>query len=411
MATSMPAGGRYDRSVTPSRRQRRGRLPPSRWGTRRNRGGRYERVVEQVVERMAPLGNYPMLAKTNYFDWAALMKVMLQARNLWDVVSTGAGSFVDDWNALEVISKAVPPELMGVVASKATARDAWDMLWVRNIGVDRVRKAKASTLKRDFDALKFNDGESVDDFSACIGWTTGELAVLGKEYTEEEVVRKFLQALPSRFDQIAASIETLLDLSKISVDELVGRLKAVEERLVQERGVVLLGLNLTEDELVSRITSRLKIAGNGGSSSTGGSSAPGNDQARGRGRGRGHGRNGGCHGGARSGRGGRTIANDECRYYGNTGHWARECKKKSDEQAHVAQADEGDEALLVADACIDVAVVEDDVVTQSSDVTSGATAPTEVHLNENKLFIQLGDKGGVRRPVGGGHGRDEPHDQ
>jgi hypothetical protein len=131
-------------------------------------------------------------------------------------VSTGAGSFVDDRNTLEVISKAVPPELMGAVASKATARDAWDMLRVRNIGVDHVRKGNASTLKRE--------------------------------------------ALPSRFDQIAASIETLLDLSEISVDELVGRLKVAEERLVQEHGVVLPRLNLTADELVSRITSRLKIA-------------------------------------------------------------------------------------------------------------------------------------------------------
>jgi hypothetical protein len=110
-------------------------------------------------------------------------------------VSTGTGSFVNDRNALEVISKAVPPELMGVVASKATARDAWDMLRVRNIGVDRVRKAKASTLKQDFDTLKFNDGESVDDFSARIGQITGELVVLDNEYTEEEVVCKFLQAL------------------------------------------------------------------------------------------------------------------------------------------------------------------------------------------------------------------------
>jgi hypothetical protein len=261
-----------------------------------------------------------MLTKTNYFDWAALMKVMLQARNLWDAVSTGAGSFVDDRNTLEVISKAVPPELMGAVASKAMARDAWDMLRVRNIGIDHVRKGNASTLKWDFDALKFNDGESVDDFSARIDRITCELAVFGNEYTEEEVVRKFLQALPSRFDQIAASIETLLDLSEISVDELVGRLKVAEERLVQERGVVLPRLNLTADELVSRITSRLKITGNGGSCSTGGSSVPGNDQARGRGCGHGRDRNGGRRGGARSGRHGRLIANGECHYCGNTGH-------------------------------------------------------------------------------------------
>lgn len=96
------------------------------------------------------------------------------------------------------------------------------MLRVRNVGVDRVRKAKAGMLKREFDVLKFNDDESVDDFCVRISRITGELAVLSDEYTEEEIVRKFLQALPTRFDQIAASIETLLDLSKVKVDELVG---------------------------------------------------------------------------------------------------------------------------------------------------------------------------------------------
>jgi hypothetical protein len=44
-------------------------------------------------------------------------------------------------------------------------------------------------------------------------------------------------------------------------------------------------------------------------------------------------------------------------------------------------------ALLLADASID-----GDVVTQSRDVKSGATAPPEVHLKEDKLFVQLGDK-------------------
>jgi hypothetical protein len=43
-------------------------------------------------------------------------------------------------------------------------------------------------------------------------------------------------------------------------------------------------------------------------------------------------------------------------------------------------------ALLLADASID-----GDVVTQPRDVTSGATTPPEVHLKEDKLFVQLGD--------------------
>jgi hypothetical protein len=96
------------------------------------------------------------------------------------------------------------------------------MLRVRNVGVDCVRKAKASTLKREFDALKFKDGETVDDFGSRLSRITNKLAILGEEYTEEEMVRRFLQALPPKFEQIASSIETLLDLSEVTVDELIG---------------------------------------------------------------------------------------------------------------------------------------------------------------------------------------------
>jgi hypothetical protein len=130
---------------------------------------------------------------------------------------------------------------------------------------------------------------------------------------------KFLQALPPKFDQIVASIETLLDLSEVSVDELVGRFKAAEERLVQDKIDTLPRLNLTEDELIAKITSRLKIAG--GSGSQKGSSSSGGK--RGHGRGCGCGKNSGgraSNDGSNVGRGGNSAAGDECRYYGKRGH-------------------------------------------------------------------------------------------
>jgi len=56
------------------------------------------------------------------------------------------------------------------------------------------------------------------------------LEVLNNSYTETEIVRKFLQATLARYLQIVMAIETLLDLDTLSVEELIGRLKAVEER-------------------------------------------------------------------------------------------------------------------------------------------------------------------------------------
>jgi hypothetical protein len=55
------------------------------------------------------------------------------------------------------------------------------------------------------------------------------------------------------------AIKTLLDIKTLSIKELIGRLKAVEERYnlrSGSRGGASTGLNLTEDELVARIMSR-----------------------------------------------------------------------------------------------------------------------------------------------------------
>jgi hypothetical protein len=124
---------RRERSLSRPRDQ-----SPPRWAGRRGRSQRrHEVVVERIVERAAPAGgNFPVLTKTNYYEWAALMRIMLQARGLWAAVSDGTTDFMEDRMALEVIAKAVPPEMLGSIASKPSARAAWESLILRNVGVD-----------------------------------------------------------------------------------------------------------------------------------------------------------------------------------------------------------------------------------------------------------------------------------
>ena len=85
-----------------------------------------------------------------------------------------------------------------------------------------------------------------------------QLRTLDDVYTEPTVVRQFLQALPPRYHQIAMSIETLLDLNSMSVEELVGWLKAAEEcQGLSGTGNSIAQLNLTEEEFVARVSKRL----------------------------------------------------------------------------------------------------------------------------------------------------------
>jgi hypothetical protein len=89
----------------------------------------------------------------------------------------GTNDYTEDRMALEVIAKVVPAEMMGSIATKATAKIAWDAIRTMYVGVEWVRKAKAGTLRREFDTLRFKDGESLDDFFIRINMIAHELAV------------------------------------------------------------------------------------------------------------------------------------------------------------------------------------------------------------------------------------------
>jgi hypothetical protein len=205
----------------------------------------------------------------------------------------------------------------------------------------------------------------------------------------------FLLALPPKFEQIAVTIETLLGLESISVDELIARLKPSEERINRNGGKSIASLNLMEDELVAQLSSRLKVSVNGVPDHSKESSSSNNKH--GRGKGCGTGSQSGNRGGESSGgRGGETLACVVVRALAMAttrpavmlqamnaatvvrGHWTRECPKKNqDEEVHAMQAEEEDEPTLFM---VSATVIE--------------PIPDTVHLDESKLFVQLGMKGG-----------------
>jgi hypothetical protein len=67
-----------------------------------------------------------MLTKSNYQEWSLLMKVKLQAQQLWEAVRVSGVSHNDDRRALEALCAAVPFDVAATIADKATAKMAWD---------------------------------------------------------------------------------------------------------------------------------------------------------------------------------------------------------------------------------------------------------------------------------------------
>lgn len=189
--------------------------------------------------------NFPMLTRMNYTEWSLLMKVKLEARGIWDAIKFGGDDFHEDWMALEAILQAVPAEMVAGLAVKRTAKEAWEAIRAMRVGPDRVQKGKVQQLKKEFEMISFRDGESVDDFALRLTNLVTSLATLGAPIDETQVVEKFLRVVPPKLSQIALAIETLLDTSEMSLEEVTGRLKAAEDRLessepLREQGNLLL---------------------------------------------------------------------------------------------------------------------------------------------------------------------------
>jgi hypothetical protein len=105
----------------------------------------------------------------------------------------------------------------------------------------------------EFDFATFNDGESVEDFALRLNGMAAELSTLGAG-VEEKIVEKIARSVPSRFKQIVLSITTLLDLSTLTVSNMVGRLRAAEDAFEEAPGSLQHSgrLYLTEEEWNAR---------------------------------------------------------------------------------------------------------------------------------------------------------------
>ncbi|CAA7408159.1 unnamed protein product [Spirodela intermedia] len=301
-------------------------------------------VVQRVIREVSAGTGFPMLTKTNYSDWALLMKVKLRARLLWIAIEKGGVEPHEDMQALDALCSAVPPEMWPVIANKETAKEAWEAIATMRIGDDRVKKASAQNLRRQFDSATFKEGESVEDYALRLNSMASTLNTLGDKVEETQVVEKIIRSVPQHFRQIVVAITMLLDVSTLTVADLTGRLKAGEDAFEELPSAMHHDgkLHLTEEEWDARRRKRDNEKTGGG-----GSSSVTHRVRHGRGCGRGHGSDKGSSSGGLTGNSGRPRG-DECKRCGKLGHWARECRSKpKKEQAHVVQNEEEASLLLV----------------------------------------------------------------
>jgi hypothetical protein len=97
-------------------------------------------VIQRVIHEAGGMSSYLALTKTNYSDYALLMKVKFKARALWSVIEDGGADQQEEMMVLDTLCGAVPPEMVLMITKKETTKEAWDVITTMRVGDNRVKK-------------------------------------------------------------------------------------------------------------------------------------------------------------------------------------------------------------------------------------------------------------------------------
>jgi hypothetical protein len=217
-----------------------------------------------------------------------------------------------------------------------------------------------------------------DDFALLLSIPRQQLAQYGNdEINEEKVVAKFLYGSLKKYPQLKIAIETMLDMLTLTIEEVAGRFKAVNDETVMAVGETVSMATSTTPLSTATVTSpsrgeggllpiqavgsagranlaRHEKAPRAGSDACGGAKHAASDKHK-------------------------SIRDNNYHNCGRTGHWAKECRQPKRGQARLAQAAVDDKgSLLLAHRSI-------------NRVPAAPTATALLHLDKPHAHIFLSD--------------------
>jgi hypothetical protein len=120
------------------------------------------------------------------------------------------------------------------LAVKDLAKEAWEAIHSMQVGADKVNEANAERLRLEFADILFKSSECVEEFALRISGLATQLRSQGDDPPDKKVMKKMLQSVLERLLEVAMTMETLLHLDSLSIEEVVRNLQAVENHKKEE---------------------------------------------------------------------------------------------------------------------------------------------------------------------------------
>ncbi|KAL3640361.1 hypothetical protein CASFOL_015329 [Castilleja foliolosa] len=221
-------------------------------------------VTEKESETMDINGTPrpPFLSGTNYSIWKQKMRWFIKNidERAWRAVITQwekpmkkgkDGDLVpkreDEWDQNDLTAANWNSKTMNTICSFIdiryyksiqrceSAKDAWDTLEKLCLGTAGVKKSRLRVLSTQFETIRMEENELINDYAMRLQEISGEMTELGENVTNERLVGKLLRSITRKFDTKITAIEEARDTSTLPYEELVGSLNTYEMEHIRNR--------------------------------------------------------------------------------------------------------------------------------------------------------------------------------
>ncbi|GAV70621.1 zf-CCHC domain-containing protein/UBN2 domain-containing protein [Cephalotus follicularis] len=170
----------------------------------------------------------------------------MSTRTIYGVVSPKPENEYNDndFRMLQLNSKAkhvlfcvVGPNEFNRISSCDSSKEMWDLLEITYEGTNQVKESKISMLVHEYELFVMHDNECISDMFSRFTTIINSLKNLGKSYSNQELVRKFLRCLPKSWTPKVTAIEEAKDLSTLPLEQLLGSLMTHETTMKNHENV------------------------------------------------------------------------------------------------------------------------------------------------------------------------------
>ncbi|XP_072071952.1 uncharacterized protein [Arachis hypogaea] len=130
--------------------------------------------------------------------------------------------------AINLMHCAISFEEFRKLSRCKTAKEIWDKLRLTHEGTKQVRKIRIVMLMKEYEMFSMKEDESINQMFKRFSIIINNLDAMGRNYSEETLVRKILRSLTKKWEVKSTTISERNDLIKITYDELRGKLLAYE---------------------------------------------------------------------------------------------------------------------------------------------------------------------------------------